>query len=132
MSRLRKSILGAALLTGLATAACVMPMHSADARPVWGPHHHWVHGWHGGRFGWWWAGPDVWYWYPPAPAYYGPPPVDYVAPPGPPPRATWYYCDSANGYYPYVRACPGGWRAVAAAPEDHPASTVPASGVTRS
>jgi len=117
MSRLRKSILGAALLTGSATAACVMPMHSAEARPVWGPHH-WVHGWHGGRFGWWWAGPDVWYWYPPAPVYYDyPPPADFVVPP----RPTWYYCDGAHGYYPYVRSCPSGWRAVPTTPEDQSA-----------
>jgi hypothetical protein len=37
-----------------------------------------------------------------------------------PPQATaaresayWYYCDGAQGYYPYVKECPGGWRKVA-------------------
>ena len=29
-------------------------------------------------------------------------------------QPTWYYCDSAKGYYPYVRSCASGWRAVAA------------------
>jgi hypothetical protein len=113
MLRLKKSILGAALFAGLA-AAVVTPVQSADARPVWGPHGHWVHTWHDGRYGWWWAGPDYWYWYP-APVYYGyPPPPAYIAPPGPAPHPTWYYCDSAKGYYPYVRSCACVWRAVAA------------------
>jgi hypothetical protein len=34
----------------------------------------------------------------------------------PPPPASWYYCDQARGYYPYVQQCPGGWRAVAPTP----------------
>jgi hypothetical protein len=29
---------------------------------------------------------------------------------------TWYYCDSAKGYYPYVSQCPEGWRSVPASP----------------
>lgn len=117
MLRLRKSILGAALFVSL--AAAVTPTQSASARPVWGPHGHWVHAWHDGRFGWWWVGPgDFWYWYP-ASVYYDysvPPPVDYIAPAGPAPQPTWYYCDSAKGYYPNVRSCPSGWRAVPANP----------------
>lgn len=24
----------------------------------------------------------------------------------------WYYCPEAQGYYPYVRTCPGGWMKV--------------------
>lgn len=28
----------------------------------------------------------------------------------------WYYCDSAQAYYPYVSNCTEGWRAVAAIP----------------
>jgi hypothetical protein len=118
MLRLGKSILGAALLAGLTATAVVTPTQSADARPVWGPHSHWVHGWHDGRYGWWWAGPDIWY-SNPAPAYYdyyGLPPPGYVAPAAPAAQFNWYYCDSAKGYYPYVRSCAGGWRAVAANP----------------
>jgi hypothetical protein len=72
------------------------------------------------------------YYYPP-PAYYYPPayyppyaapatPTTYVersdvaeeAPAQPP--ATWYFCREANGYYPYVKQCPGGWMRVPAQP----------------
>lgn len=28
----------------------------------------------------------------------------------------WYYCRDADGYYPYVRDCPGGWMQVAPQP----------------
>lgn len=30
----------------------------------------------------------------------------------------WYFCAAANGYYPYVRSCPGGWQAVPTTPRD--------------
>ncbi|MFI4941143.1 MAG: hypothetical protein ACHP7O_12485, partial [Burkholderiales bacterium] len=39
-----------------------------------------------------------------------------VAPSTTPSPATWYYCDSAKGYYPYVKQCPEAWRAVPATP----------------
>ncbi|VVE66408.1 hypothetical protein PAN31117_02281 [Pandoraea anapnoica] len=29
---------------------------------------------------------------------------------------TWYYCDKAGAYYPYVKTCPSGWREVPAQP----------------
>jgi hypothetical protein len=126
MLRLRKSILGAALLAGLA-AAVATPVQSAHARPLWGLRGHWVQTWHDGRYGWWWAGPDSWYWYP-APVYYDyPPPPDYVAPAGPAPQANWYYCDGAKAYYPYVRSCASGWRAVPANPQGESANAVPAA-----
>ena len=68
-------------------------------------------------------------WYYPPPYYYYPPPV-VVAPAAPqtyvergePPQqqqqsqAYWYYCEASRGYYPYVKECPGGWRAVPPAP----------------
>ena len=41
---------------------------------------------------------------PVAPAY-------TAAPPAP---ATWYYCDAAGAYYPYVSSCPQPWRPVPA------------------
>jgi hypothetical protein len=59
---------------------------------------------------------------PPAPpvAAAAPPPP---APPAPPVAAapagqpgTWYYCDSPQGYYPYVPQCKVQWRAVPASP----------------
>ena len=87
---------------------------------------------HGGRvhfgvgfnFGPYWGpywGP-AWY---PAPVYY--PPAVIVAPPPAPATYVerydqplqpgyWYYCESARGYYPYVKECPGGWKAVPPAP----------------
>ncbi|SNS86599.1 hypothetical protein SAMN06265795_10826 [Noviherbaspirillum humi] len=37
------------------------------------------------------------------------------APPGMQP-GYWYYCGSPDGYYPYVKECSGGWRAVTPAP----------------
>lgn len=34
----------------------------------------------------------------------------------PPEPNYWYYCRSAQGYYPYVRECPNGWEKVAPQP----------------
>lgn len=28
----------------------------------------------------------------------------------------WYYCHKPDGYYPYVKSCPGGWQRVPAQP----------------
>ncbi len=91
-------------------------------------------------------GGGVPYYYPvaPAPYYWGPPPPVIVAPPpdapdyieqGQPQAAagnyqpgpadgpgasdngdTWYYCDASKTYYPYVKQCSSGWRAVPAQP----------------
>jgi hypothetical protein len=77
-----------------------------------------------------------WYdpWYYPAP-YYPPyyyPPAVVPVPATPPvyiergddadaaPGASsyWYYCADPQGYYPDVRECPGGWRAVSPQPDD--------------
>ena len=86
-------------------------------------------GWHsGGRgprgYGWglrFYAYPG-WGW--PYPYYYSYPYPSYL----PPPEATeqtpvysepeqqqpyyWYYCQNPQGYYPYIRSCPGGWMQV--------------------
>jgi hypothetical protein len=57
---------------------------------------------------------------PQAPQQYNPPMPP--APPGPPAGAPppapdkWYFCESANAYYPYVNSCKEGWRAVPAQP----------------
>jgi hypothetical protein len=68
---------------------------------------HWWHGNYGGRLGWWWiVGPD-WYWYPEAIYPYPNPLVPSGQAPG-----FWYWCDAYQQYYPYVGACPSGWRAV--------------------
>jgi hypothetical protein len=73
--------------------------------PYWGPY---------------W-GPPYYY---PAPAYYPAPVV--VSPPAPAqyverndqPASSgyWYYCETSRGYYPYVKECPSGWKAVPPAP----------------
>lgn len=36
--------------------------------------------------------------------------------------ASWYFCPAANGYYPYVASCPGGWQTVPATPPASPAT----------
>jgi hypothetical protein len=56
-----------------------------------------------------------WWWGPPA--YYNPPVVverqqpPVFVQPEPQPQY-WYYCQSSQGYYPYVQQCPGGWMQV--------------------
>jgi hypothetical protein len=39
-----------------------------------------------------------------------------VAPAQQQPSQWWYFCTGANGYYPYVKECPGGWQRVAPQP----------------
>jgi hypothetical protein len=66
------------------------------------------------------------YYYPPPPPYYYPAPIMAPAPttyieqyPGqsaPDPSSYWYFCASANAYYPYVSDCPEGWQPVAPQP----------------
>jgi hypothetical protein len=66
----------------------------------------------------------------PAPYYYEPAPRIIVLPPSPPPvyieqtpapaTSSWYYCDAARAYYPYVRECPGGWIPVSPSPSHLP------------
>jgi len=68
---------------------------------------HWWQGEYGGRLGWWWIVGPNWYLYP-QPLY---PYPDPYAPPGAS-AGFWYWCDAYRQYYPYVGACPSGWRAV--------------------
>lgn len=63
--------------------------------------------------------------YPYTPYPYAPAPVVYTQPAYAPPPAQaqqamqpWYFCAAANGYYPYVRQCPGGWQQVSPTPPD--------------
>lgn len=89
---------------------------------------HWNHGYHDGRLGWWWVVAGLWYFYPQRvatyPDPYTPPPVVVVQPApvqnAPPPAQYWYYCDSAQAYYPYVQSCPAGWRMVSPTPAGAP------------
>lgn len=127
-------------LTGLLLIATSFAL-PADAAPHGG---HGGEG-HGGGAGWWGFGLGLglgWeaahiitpYYYPAYPVYYYGPPVYYypasppavvisspgggaaTAPPSAPSVPNWYYCDSAKGYYPYVRQCPEAWRTVPATP----------------
>jgi hypothetical protein len=73
--------------------------------------------------GWWgprlyWGGPVV-----VEPNYYSAPPVViqqappvYAQPEQPQPESYWYYCQNPQGYYPYVKNCPGGWMKVIPSP----------------
>lgn len=53
---------------------------------------------------------------PVATAQQAPAPAPAPAPASSPAGGNWYYCDSAQAYYPYVKECPGGWRATPATP----------------
>ncbi len=75
----------------------------------------------------WVAGAPYYYandvYYAPAPGGYmvAEPPMDAPMTQAPSPQsapapATWYFCESAKAYYPYVAECKEGWRAVAATP----------------
>jgi len=96
-------------------------------------------GWHGRHHFW---GPRVFFgvgvaapfwWYPYGYAY----PYPYAYPADSPPMAVesspqtyiqedtqaqqyWYYCQNPQGYYPYVKECPGGWQEVAPQPPQPP------------
>ena len=61
--------------------------------------------------------------------YYAYPPAVVTVPTAPPvyiqqtppaaqqnPSGFWYYCNNPQGYYPYVKQCPGGWQQVAPTP----------------
>lgn len=86
---------------------------------------HFGHGGHGGHFeGGIWIGPGLGIWDPfyypfyypyyPYPYYSAPTVVvpeeqEYISPAPQQETGYWYYCKDANGYYPYVKSCPGGW-----------------------
>lgn len=62
----------------------------------------------------WWYYPRTYHHY-----YYSTPVV--VTPPPSPPEyieqgngdaAYWHYCSNPEGYYPYIKECPGGWQKV--------------------
>ena len=87
----------------------------------WGPHRPWRYYGHGPQF--YWRGTLVmgpWYpygYYPPPPVVIEQQPPVYVQPQEEQPYY-WYYCQDPQGYYPYVKGCPGGWMKVV--PEVNP------------
>jgi len=95
-------------------------------------------GWHGGYYGWRGYGGPYWGWYGLGPwwgwgypygyPYYAYPyanpyaypysayPSAQLPTPSEPQQSYWYYCQNPQGYYPYVRDCPGGWTQVVPTP----------------
>lgn len=118
-------------LTRLIIAATVvlligsMPGSSADARGG--------HGGHGPHVGiGLWLGPGWWgpYYYPYYYPYYQDQPIVIEQPelyvqPAPQTEQQpvyWYYCKDPQGYYPYVKQCPGGWMKVVPTPPAPPSA----------
>lgn len=110
-------------------------LFAAASSTAWADHIH-----YGARVGIY-VGPSVgWYYPPPYPAYpyyYGYPAVVAVPdaptyieqgpaspepaqPPSQAPSDYWYYCSNPNGYYPYIKQCPGGWQRVEPRPPSQP------------
>ncbi len=97
-------------------------------------------GWHGGHHGGGWHGGGIYFGSPFYNPYYSSPyynnyyPPTIVTTPAAPPvyiqqapqpqqqpsqnlaAGYWYYCHNPDGYYPYVKQCPGGWQQVAPTP----------------
>jgi len=76
-------------------------------------HHHrqFHHGPHfGARFfvgpGWWWGSAYPVY---RVPVVIQQSPLVYIQQEATPEPYYWYYCQSAQAYYPYAQQCPGGW-----------------------
>jgi hypothetical protein len=125
-------------LAGLiVVAASLVAVPSSDADSRRGHHRPHVHGrvFIGVGPAVWWGPYPYWYYPPPPYAVYAPP-VVYAPPPpvvvpepqvyiqqAPPPVAPgpsaqqfWYYCQSAQAYYPSVSSCPEAWVKVAPRP----------------
>ena len=107
-------------------AAMAVVLGASLVTPAWADHGH------GGghvRFGLYLGVPGPWL-YPPfygVPAYAYPVPVEMPPPQpmvyverepaqAPAAQSYWYYCEKPAGYWPYVEACPAGWRAVVPQP----------------
>lgn len=121
---------GALLVALIAAGAAAATPAQADrggrfrGGPGWGPVHGpmprvWISPHYHGGFNSWWIVGAPWVFYPP---YYSPPPVvvqqeaPIILPDLPPAPQSWYFCESARTYYPYVQTCPEGWRSVPATP----------------
>ncbi|MGO8753821.1 MAG: hypothetical protein ACLQHK_01145 [Gallionellaceae bacterium] len=101
----------------------------------------WNNSCYGGRCGWWWFAGGEWYFYEhpiypyplevsldtyvesvqeaPVVAVPATPVVQHAPAPvfaAQPHQQVWYFCATANAYYPYVSSCPSGWQTVPATP----------------
>ena len=108
------------LLIGLALAAA--GVFGAGSAMAWGHHSRLFVGFNVGPY--WGPGP-FWGPYPyyyPAPVYYPPvvvqqQPTTYVERNDQPLQSGyWYYCEPSRAYYPYVKECASGWKAVPPSP----------------
>lgn len=116
-----KEYLKPALALGLLAGALIGADASAAPGHWHGGHHH--HG--GAHVGLFFGAPLYWHDYDYGPPWYGAPyyRYDLLVPAQPPvyiernaapeSRPTWYFCSDPQGYYPYVKQCSTGWRAVA-------------------
>lgn len=133
-----KKLLFSSLMAGMALASTFAYAHPPG-------HGGWHGGWRG-NVGFYFGSPYPFYPYPyaayPYPYVYSPPPVVVTQPPQPqvyieqgsgstapaqisPPansasngngQGYWYYCEQSDGYYPYVKECPAGWKQVTPSP----------------
>ncbi|WP_346286069.1 hypothetical protein [Zoogloea sp.] len=129
-SRLRKrlmlALLAAASLTAIPAQAYGPRGHGHYPGPSYRSHGYY------GPSPWWWVAGTGLLLYPqivaPRPqVIVQSPPVEPVIVQPQPTAQNWYYCDSAQAYYPYVQSCAEGWRAVPATPAVT-AQQAPASG----
>ncbi len=100
--------------------AVVLVLLFGVAGPAMADHGHWR-----GHVGVYFGDPFwPWGYYPPYP-YYPPvvavpvptsPPVYIEREPAQPEESYWYYCENPQGYYPYIKSCPGGWKKVVPTP----------------
>jgi hypothetical protein len=109
-------IAAVALLVALGGALASGPAEAGNTRVTIGV---------GFGFGYPYWGPYWSPWYYPPPYYYPAPvvvrsaPVTYIEQGSSQPvdqSSWWYYCESAKGYYPYVKRCPTGWQRVSPTP----------------
>jgi len=96
----------------LHTPGPAVRFHGPAGRPGY-----WYHGHHDGIWGWWWVAGTSWLFYPQPVVVQPTLPEPVVVQPAPQPQTdNWYYCDSAQAYYPYAQSCPEGWRLIPATP----------------
>ena len=114
--------------------ALMLLLASAAGQNAWADRGHFHHGhahvgvFIGAPLGWpGWYGPAYpyysypYYSYPYRPIIIEQAPVEYVERSPSPASGSeasnyWYYCQRPDGYYPYVKECPGGWQRVTPQP----------------
>src|SRR5262245_8169050 len=107
----------------LALALIVLHVVAIPLGPAWagGGRGGWGRGGHGHFHGrvfigtsFWWPGPVFYPYYYPYPYAYEPEPVIveqpvFIQQAEPAPESYWYYCQSAQAYYPTVSSCQEAW-----------------------